>query len=100
MKEVGDMAQVKEGTWVEIEKTLLTAKQRAPQVPQDTKETPYLMKVSGFLTQDASIGDNVTIKTVIGREITGCLKVVRPHYEHSFGETVEELLTIGTGAEQ
>ena len=94
------MAQVKEGTWVEIEKTLLTAEQRAPQVPQDTKETPYIMRVSGFLTKDASIGDSVTIKTVIGREISGCLRVVRPHYNHSFGETVEELLKVGTGAEQ
>ncbi len=91
------MSIIKAGTWVEIEKILLTPEQRAPQVPEDTRKTPYVMKVSGFLVADASVGDEVAIKTLIGREIKGTLKIVRPHYEHSFGETVEELLTIGLG---
>lgn len=90
-------AEVKAGTWVEIEKILLTPQQRAPQVPDDTRETPYVMRVAGFLTSDAKIGDEVTVRTLIDREVGGVLKVVRPHYEHSFGETVEELLTIGLG---
>lgn len=91
------MSIIKAGTWVEIEKNLLSPEQRAPQVPEDTRKTPYVMKVSGFLVADAMVGDEVAIKTLIGREINGTLKVVRPHYEHSFGETVEELLTIGLG---
>ena len=89
--------EVKAGTWVEIEKILLTPEQRAPQVPDDTRATPYVMRVAGFLTSDAMVGDDVTIRTLIDREVKGVLKVVRPHYEHSFGETVEELLTIGLG---
>lgn len=88
---------VKAGTWVEIEKILLTPEQRAPQVPDDTRCTPYIMKVAGFLCLDAEVGDVVSIHTLIGREIKGVLKVVRPCYQHSFGETVEELLTIGLG---
>ncbi|MDN5279228.1 MAG: 2-amino-4-ketopentanoate thiolase alpha subunit [Clostridiales bacterium] len=90
-------AEVKAGTWVEIEKMILSSDQRAPQVPEDTRKTPYIMRVAGFLTSDAKIGDEVKIKTLIGRELNGTLKVVRPHYEHSFGETVEELLNIGLG---
>lgn len=93
------MTKVKSGTWVEIEKTILTPEQRAPQVPEDTRITPYIMNVAGFLVSDAEMGAEVKIKTLIGREISGKLKVVNPHYEHSFGETVQELLKIGLGGE-
>lgn len=93
------MNEVKAGSWVEIEKTLLTPEQRAPQVPEDTRKTPYIMKVAGFITSNARLGSEVTIKTLSGREITGVLKVVKPYYAHSFGETVEELLHIGLGGE-
>lgn len=90
-------AEIKAGTWVEIERVLLTPEQRAPQIPEDTRKTPYVMRVAGFLGAAAAIGDEVKIKTLIGREIEGTLKVVQPYYQHSFGETVEELLTIGLG---
>jgi len=93
------MSKIKAGTWVEIEKTLLTPEQRAPQVPDDTRVTPYIMKVSGFLAADSELGSEVDIKTLSGRKVRGTLKVIRPHYEHSFGETVEELLNIGLGGE-
>jgi len=89
------MEKVRSGTWVEIENVLLTPEQRAPQVPDDTRDTPYVMRVSGFLCEDAQVGKKVTIKTLIGRELSGILRVVRPCYTHSFGETVEELLNIG-----
>ncbi len=93
------MSKVKAGTWVEIEKILLTPEQRAPQVPDDTRATPYVMKVSGFLFADADVGKEVEITTLSGRKVGGTLRIVRPHYEHSFGETVEELLHIGLGGE-
>ncbi len=93
------MNQVKAGTWVEIEKTLLTPEQRAPQVPEDTRHTPYIMKVAGFLNADALFGDEVTVKTLSGRLVSGTMIVVRPHYSHSFGDTVEELIPIGLGGE-
>jgi len=93
------MSKVPAGTWVEIEKILLTPEQRAPQVPEDTRATPYIMKVAGFLAADSDPGSEVEITTLSGRKVSGTLKVVRPHYEHSFGKTVEELLHIGLGGE-
>lgn len=93
------MADAKKGTWVEIEKVLLTPEQRAPQVPDDTKKTPYVMRVSGFLTADAALNSEVSIKTLSGRIVSGKLSVIHPSYTHSFGETVDELLTIGLGGE-
>lgn len=93
------MNAVKAGTWVEIEKILLTPEQRAPQVPEDTRHTPYVMKVAGFLTADALFGSEVTIKTLSGRIVKGTLHVVKPHYTHSFGDIVEELIPIGLGGE-
>ncbi|MBW6466327.1 MAG: 2-amino-4-ketopentanoate thiolase [Brevefilum sp.] len=89
------MTQVKAGTWVEIEKILLTPEQRAPTLPEDTKQVPYVLNVSGFLLEDAELGSPARIRTLIGRELEGTLKTVNPSYAHSFGEVVPELLTIG-----
>lgn len=87
---------VKAGTWVEIERVLLTPAERAPNLPEETRKCPYVLKISGFLQVDAEIGAAVTVKSLIGHEHTGVLKVVNPSYGHSFGSTVPELLTIGT----
>ncbi|NLM17494.1 MAG: hypothetical protein GX221_07230 [Candidatus Riflebacteria bacterium] len=89
------MNKVPAGRWVEIEKTILTPEQRAPQVPEDTAKTPYIMKVSGFLEKEAAIGDEAVVKTMSGRKVSGKLSLIAPHYEHSFGDTVEEILKIG-----
>ncbi len=93
------MNEVKAGTWVEIEKILLTPEERAPQIPEDTRRTPYVMRVAGFLTADSLYGSEVTVKTMSGRLVSGTLKVIKPHYTHNFGDTVEELLQIGLGGE-
>lgn len=87
---------VAQGTWVEIEQIVLTPEQRAPSLPEETRTVPYVLRVSGFLVQDGEIGQEVDIKTIIGRQLTGILKQVNPSYSHSFGKTVPELLTIGT----
>ncbi len=89
-----------EGTWVEIEKTVLTAQERAQGVPPDTAATPLLQWVDGFLTHPAAVGEEATIRSVIGRTHTGTLARINPSYSHSFGETVGEILTIGTEAER
>jgi 2-amino-4-ketopentanoate thiolase alpha subunit len=89
------MTQVKAGTWVEIEKILLPPEQRAPTLPEDTKQVPYVLNVNGFLQDDAELGSPARIRTLIGRELDGTLKTVNPSYAHSFGEVVPELLTIG-----
>ncbi|HNR46287.1 MAG TPA: 2-amino-4-oxopentanoate thiolase subunit OrtA [Anaerolineaceae bacterium] len=93
------MSKIAKGTWVEIEQVILTPEERATNLPEDTKKTPYVLRVSGFLTAEAELGKEAQIRTIIGREFTGLLKTVNPSYSHSFGETVPELLTIGTEME-
>lgn len=94
------MTQVKAGTWVEIEKTILTPEQRAPTLPEDTKQVPYMLNVNGFLLEDAELGSPARIRTLIGRELDGTLKTVNPSYNHNFGKVVPELLTIGLEEEE
>jgi len=89
------MDKVTAGTWVEIEQVILTPEERAPSLPEETKQVPYMLNVSGFLLDDGVLGATVRIRTLIGREMEGTLKRVNPCYQHSFGEVVPELLTIG-----
>lgn len=89
------MSQTQPGTWVEIEQIILTPEQRAPTLPEDTKQVPYVLRVSGFLLEPAELGGPARIRTIIGRELSGTLIRINPGYSHSFGNTVPELLTIG-----
>jgi len=89
------MTEVASGTLVEIEKIILTPEERAPQVPEDTKKIPYILRVSGLLEKSSKIGENATITTLAGRKFTGKLITVNPSYSHSFGKTVKELVLIG-----
>jgi hypothetical protein len=88
-------AVVKRGSWVQIHRVILPPGQRAPQVPEETQRVPLELWAKGFLDHDARLGDEVTIRTIIGREMTGCLLAVNPRYEHDFGSPIPELLTIG-----
>jgi hypothetical protein len=81
--------------WVEIHRVLLEKGERAPQVPQDTREVPLEMKVKGFLLHEGALGDEVEIVTAAGREIQGTLSAVNPSYDHLFGPPIPELSTIG-----
>jgi hypothetical protein len=94
------MEKILTGTWVEIEQVILRPEERATSLPEDTKEVPYTLRVSGFLMQDCELGGTAFIRTIIGRELTGALVTVNPSYSHSFGATVPELLTIGTEYER
>lgn len=94
------MNKVPKGTWVEIEWIVLKPEERAKALPEDTKKVPYVLRVSGFLIEDAEIGQTVSIRTIIGRIHSGNLTTVNPSYNHSFGKVVPELLTIGTEAEK
>lgn len=91
-------AMVPAGTWVEIERVLLQPEQRAAGLPPETASTPYVLRMNGFLTADAAEGDEVTVRSLIDHEHTGRLVRVDPHYDHSFGATVPELLRIGLPA--
>lgn len=84
----------KKGDWVRIHSTILTAEQRAPQVPDDTKKVPLEMWVKGYLEEDGNINDLVSIRTVTNRKETGTLVEVFPTYTHSFGNFIPEILEI------
>ena len=83
------------GEWVQISQIVLGPSKRAPQVPEDTKKVPFVLKVKGFLNNNANIGDIVTITTVIGRTFTGKLIAVNPEYNHSYGKPPHDLMNIG-----
>ena len=72
---------VQKGTWVRIKKILLPVGQRAPQDPEDTRNTPLVMWTKGFL----AAADRVE---------TGTLVEVDPYYTHSYGKCVPELVQI------
>jgi hypothetical protein len=88
------MSNVIKGTWVQVDRVVLTPSERAPTLPEDTRQVPYVLRVSGFLLDDAELDQEVRIRTLIGRELSGALRTVNPSYTHSFGETVQELLEI------
>ena len=90
------MTAIPAGTWVEIEQTVLEPGERAPGIPDDTRAVPLLLRVSGFLVEPVEVGGPASVRTIIGRTLSGTLRTVNPGYSHSFGETVQELLTIGT----
>jgi 2-amino-4-ketopentanoate thiolase alpha subunit len=90
------MSKIAKGTWVEIERVLLKPEERAPNLPEDTRKCAYVLRISGFLLEDAEVGTQVTVRSIIGHEHAGVLRLVNPSYGHSFGTTVPELLTIGT----
>ena len=82
------------GDWVRIQKTILMPGERAPNIPVDTRKTPFQMWVNGFLQdRTAAVGDEVTIRTAIGRLIVGRLVAIGPRYEHDFGSPQPELLS-------
>ena len=93
------MSTVSKGTWVQVERVVLEPAERAPTLPEDTRQVPYVLRVSGFLLEDAAIGADARVRTLIGRELSGSLTTVNPSYDHSFGETVAELLDIGLDRE-
>lgn len=86
---------IAEGTWVEIHRIELSADERAPQVPEDTRRVPLEMRVKGFLVAPAALGEKAEIVTTTDRHLRGTLTQVNPAYTHSFGSPIPELSTIG-----
>lgn len=86
----------KKGDWVRIHKVVLTPEERAPQVPDDTKLVPLEMWDKGFLLDDfATVGDEVRVETIIGRELAGKMIEINPQFDHAWGDCVPEILHIG-----
>mgnify|MGYP001813791982 CR=1 FL=1 len=88
-------ALIEQGTWVEIHEVVLEVGERAPQAPEDTQRVPFEMRVKGFLSEPAVIGENAQIQTLSGRHLRGKLAQVNPAYSHSFGAPIPELSSIG-----
>lgn len=86
---------IDQGSWVEIHSIVLEGGQRAPQVPEDTQRVPLEMRVKGFLLAPARFGDEAEILTAAGRRLRGRISAVNPAYEHSFGQQIPALSTIG-----
>jgi 2-amino-4-ketopentanoate thiolase alpha subunit len=93
-----DATQVPAGAWVEISQVVLRAGERAPNVPQDTAETDFVARVRGFLNEPATVGETVTVRTLVGREVAGRLTDVNPRNPADFGDPVPELLALGIAA--
>lgn len=89
------MSIVKAGSWVQIEQIILTPEERAPQIPAETKEKPFLLLAKGFLRQTAKLGETVSIETIAGRTLQGRLIALNPPYLHGFGAPIPELLRVG-----
>jgi 2-amino-4-ketopentanoate thiolase alpha subunit len=85
---------IKKNSWVQITKEILQPNERAENLPKPTKKVPLKMWVKGYLQADASIGDDVTIKTITGRIETGYLVIENPSYMHTYGKFVPEILEI------
>ena len=86
---------IDKGTYVRIRRTVLIPEERSPNLPADTKKVPLKMWVKGYLQEDSDLFDIVTIKTTTGRLETGRLKEANPPYKHSYGDFVQEVLTLG-----
>ena len=84
-----------QGTYIEIEKTILTPEERTAQIPEDTKKVPFKLWVKGFALAEGDIGDTVSVKTITGRCVSGKVTCIAPHYRHSYGESMPEIMMIG-----
>jgi len=92
------MSKIPTGTWVEVERTLVGAGRRLPGGPIEPARLPtYTVRVSGFLVEDAELGQQVRIRTITGKVHVGKLRIQSPSYGHSFAHTVPELIKPGRG---
>lgn len=83
------------GDWAELRFVLLEPRERAPGLPAETAAVPLEVRVRGFLEGDARIGEAATVRTVLGRRVTGTLLEVLPPARHTFGRPSPELLSVG-----
>lgn len=85
----------KKNDWVRIHRHVLEPEERTGKLPDDTKRVPLEMWVKGRLENEcASIGDEVTVVTCVGRREHGQLIEVDPCYDLNYGAFVPEILTM------
>lgn len=88
------MNMAKKGDWVQIEQLVLTAGNRAPQVPEDTQQCDLKLWVKGVAQNDVAVGETVEIVTATGRKTEGILVEVNPRYIHDYGVFQPALLKV------
>ncbi len=86
---------IKAGTWVELSRVVLESAQRPAHVPDDTRATDFILRVRGFLLDDAEVGGPARVRTLADRVIEGILADASPRFVHDFGSAVPELLQVG-----
>ncbi len=69
-------------------------------MPPDTAQVDFVARIRGFLIASALIGDDVMVRTLVGREVTGVLTAVNPRNPADYGNPVPELLDLGARARQ
>lgn len=85
----------KKGDWVRIHSVVLKAEERTAKLPEDTQKCDLEQWTKGFLQEEsAKVGDQVTVVTAVGRTEKGTLLEENPHYTHSYGEFVPEIIEI------
>lgn len=90
------MGLARKNDWVEIENILLKAGNRAKNVSEDTQNVPLIERRKGYLLEnDAKIGDEVEIETIIGRKVKGQLSEINPKHRYDFGNPIKELIDVG-----
>lgn len=90
------MEIAKKDDFIQIKIMVLEAGDRKEGIPSDTAKQPYLALVKGFLVDDeAKIGQDVTIRTPIGRLMQGKFIANNPPYGYDFGAPVPELMEVG-----
>jgi len=82
------------GTWVLLETIVLTAAERATNLPEDTRQTPVRKWVKGALVAPAALGDSATVRTVTERLEQGVLVKVNPSHLVDYGVYIPELPAI------
>jgi len=61
------MCIVAKGTWVEVERVVSRPGERVPPLGKDLLKPLQIVRVSGFLLEDAELGQQVRIRTIQGK---------------------------------
>ena len=92
MSEEKEKTEAKPGDWVQIKSVLLGSCQRPKHLPEETRKVPLEMVLKGFSQDIGKMEDEITVKTVTGRKVSGKLMEINPSHTHSFGPFPPELL--------
>ncbi len=83
------------GDWVEVEFVLLEPADRSENLPAETAAKPLTVWVKGFAEGTAGLGQELTVRTMTGRLVSGTLSSTCPGYYHTFGDPIRELVHVG-----